>query len=180
MRERQLSEQTLIVLRKHFAVKTEVTDITGKCRIDVIAVCRETQAVFGVEMKHSDKRRGEELGKIIQQCSRYANTLFPNHMGRYVKVPIFLAPPLSYNILVMNEKSIIFEGQEYIKDRHKRTDTHHTINGMLGTFNVGELRNFEYKYAFMFSNKVIWDNRAKLHRSNYEQLIKKINESISI
>ena len=91
MKEQQLSNQTLIVLRKHFAVETEVWDITGKSRIDAVVTCKDSGAVFGIEMKHSDKRRGEELGEIIKQCIRYSKTEFKTTNG-YQRIPIFLAP----------------------------------------------------------------------------------------
>lgn len=187
MKECDVSKQTLCVLSKYFNIRTEVTDITRANRIDVIASCKETNTMFGIEFKHTDKKRGEDIGNLINQCIRYSKTKF-YQSGDYLTIPIFIAPPLSYDILVMNEKSIIFEGQEYIKDRHDKSNNHHTVNGMLGAFNVGELRNFGRYFAFIFSNKIIWSNRKYwgmnniegLHEKNYNNLMKKLNESINI
>jgi hypothetical protein len=83
---------------------------------------------------------------------------------------------------------------EYFHDRHEKDNPHHTVNGMLGAFGIGEMRtklgwqNKQYIY-FSFSNKPLWEETGKwdetlkkyvgikgVHLKNYEfQVNKQLN-----
>ncbi len=96
----------------------------------------------------------------------------------------------------MNEEEKLIEGQYWHQDRHDKTHTHHSMNGFLGVFNIGEIRkskNSNGVFIYIsFSNKVIWSSciynnwisgtkyivgPKGLHDKNYESLIKKITKA---
>ena len=86
---------------------------------------------------------------------------------------------------------MLFEGNKWHKDRHAENLDHHTFNGFLGVFNLGEIKNVGgVDFALMFSNKIIYDTRVRkiyenniyiktekkgLHIQNYTNLLKKIS-----
>ena len=152
----------------------------------------ETGEHFGVEAKVPDKKRGEGLGEYVKQAIRYTGYEFEVKANVFQKIPIFICPAISYKYFLLNEKEMDFEGEKWHKDRHKESNDHHTFNGFLGSFNVGEVRNMGGKdFALMFSNKIIYDTRMAwseengkwvkskkkgLHQDNYTNLIKKISQ----
>lgn len=174
-------------LNEFMHIEREAWSDCKKGRIDVIAECKLTATRFGIECKRSDKKRGEGLGEFMRQGVRYSQMTFGGS-----PIPIFMAPPLSNNYLALVDKRVTIDNVEYILDRHKPDNDHHTVNGLLGDFNVGELRKFYFNnkdYAkFIFSNKEIysfkpkWDNINRqfgpditgLHQENYAKLMRKI------
>lgn len=103
----------------------------------------------------------------------------------YKRIPIFIAPPISYDVLICPEEKIVVGKKEYFRDRHPKDCSHHTMNGILGSLGIGELRKRNKKhFYFSFSNKVIWTNDYDfysklvhgLHEKNYNDLILKINQ----
>lgn len=178
--EEQFVIRVINVLQKYFKIEREVWSDCRGGRIDLILTTKEGYR-FGLECKRYDKKKGEQIGEYVKQAIRYSNYTFSG-----VKIPIFIAPPLSYKYFIMNEDVIIDENKiSWHKDRHNETHEHHSFNGFLGAFNVGELRTFEKGiFYFSFSNKIIWNsalqyktnNPKGTHEVNYQLLIKKINK----
>ena len=162
-----------------FEIKFKVTkEVWSKChngRIDLL-LSLNNDVHFGIECKTPDKKRGEQIGKYIKQAVRYTDYQFYVGNGIYKKIPIFICPPLSYNYLIMKEETINVNGLEYHKDRHHQTNTHHTVNGILGSFLIGEVRScYKNTYNLIVSNKVIFNSTNGLDVKNYNYLIKKLS-----
>ena len=189
MTEEDFIKKVIPRLEMDFILLQEVWDTTGTCRIDrVLQLKKDRSVYFGIEFKKIEEKRGEQLGEHIKQGNRYStkNFLLPN--GNDKRMPIFLCPPISYiSLICPSGEPVISNGLEHYQDRHDKSHQHHTVNGMLGVFNVGELRTTTYKEKkylwFLFSNQIIWDGRPQwnssevrgLHKDNYEKLLKKIN-----
>lgn len=182
------------LFEKNFIVRRECKSKCGTSRIDLVLQIRNTEVFFGVECKIPNKKRGEEIGRYIKQAERYTNMEFDvlkNKMFR--KIPIFICPPLSYEYFLMNEfsenldlKSNLFQHQKndnsfslWHQDRHTKYNKHHSFNGLLGAFNIGEVRKlFNNCYHFSLSNKVIYTSEKNyhsgelkgLHVENYKKL----------
>lgn len=167
-----------------FNIREEVWDDTGKFRIDLIITCKSTGAVFGVECKKPGFKRGSSAGKIVMQCIRYSLLRFNGK-----RLPIFLVPALSKNEFVCPVERIDFGGIHIYKDKHHNDiNSHHTFNGFVGEFNVGEVKKistmgFRDHYEFTFLNKIIYstqitdwlEKRIKgLNVPEYEKLLLKI------
>lgn len=185
--EKDFVTRLIAYLSKFMYVEQEVRSDCGKGRIDVMAECKLTATRFGIECKQHTKKRGEDIGEFIRQAMRYSKMTFKGK-----PVPVFIAPPISNEYLALVEERVTIGGKEYILDRHQPIHEHHTVNGILGDFNVGEFRTFkhsQYPYgAFMFSNKPIysfkpkWDEVSRkygsdiqgLHKENYASLMQKI------
>ena len=163
-------------LQNYFKVQSEVWSDCNRGRIDLILTTKEGYR-FGVECKRNDNKRGEQIGEFILQAIRYKDYLFGG-----VKIPIFIAPPLSYNYFLMNEISMVFEDDKWHKDRHKETHEHHSCNGFLGAFGIGEIRNLGSYFILSLSNKNIWSSKKDwktkqatgTHIENYKKLIIKL------
>ena len=190
-KEKKLQHKLADWLSEWFDVRTEVYSDKKK-RIDIIATCKTTGLSYGIEIKTLDSKRGEEVGRWIKQAHEYSTMLWPKPNGNgevtYGPLPIFIYPRISYTILYRpeTEKRLVVKGEEYYADRHTRTSEHHTVTGMLGVFNVGELRyiNSREDVGFMFSNKVIWTNKKDYKTGkaigtnvdNYNYIINKLSQ----
>lgn len=190
--EEKYKARILEKMLPYFDATPEVTSIDNKSRIDYLLKVKDQDAYFGLECKRFDKKKGEGVGEYIKQAYRYAKADFLIN-GNATRVPIFIAPALSLNYLVMNEHEIITKHEGVNKtayiDRHQDFHTHHTVNGMLGAFGIGEVRkkasdNKKFQsFYFSMSNSVIWSSAKKwqsqeiygLHLENYQKLLKKIN-----
>jgi len=177
--EKDYVTKVINTLSQHLKVSQEVKCDCGKCRIDIIVTTKEGYR-FGIECKRTNSKKGEEMGKFIQQAVRYSNHTFSKEY-----IPIFIAPALSYNYFVLNEEVKDIEGVDWVKDRHGKNHQHHSFNGFLGDFGIGELRKYKDElFYFSFSNKIIWTskkwysvyNNAGTHQENYDKLIKKIQK----
>lgn len=163
-------------------IEQEVKSDCKNGRIDLIATT-PTGERFGIECKRADEKRGEKIGDFIKQAIRYSDYKFNG-----VRIPIFLAPALSYNYFLMNQYTKDIDGELWHRDRHQPIHTHHSINGMLGSLGVGEIRKGYNYFYFSFSNKIIWSSQKEynsnkivgLHPENYINLIKKINNGNTI
>lgn len=186
MKEEEVSIKIVRVLEKYFYIYPEEKSKCRNGRIDFILVCKKSNVVFGLEIKKIDYKRGEDLGKLIKQVIGYVKMEFKVD-NFYRKIPIFIAPPISYDLLMCPGKMLVIDDIEYFSDRHSKTDTHHTVNGMLGVFNIGEIRKSstfkENYFHFVSSNKIIWTSKMEygknysigLHKINYDHLMQKIN-----
>ena len=194
--EKEISELLQQHLSLYFYVNTEIWSKCGKYRIDLIIKDKNSEAIFGIEIKKIDYKRGHDIGEHIKQAINYSNSEFIIY-DKFIKIPVFVAPPISYTLLMCPEPETmkIIDGKEYFHDRHEKTHEHHTVNGMVGALGIGEIRTYIDIYTkkqymnFMFSNKIIWSSRGNwnyelqrhvgirgLHRINYDFLIKNINE----
>lgn len=188
--ESEFAEKVCRHLAPHMYLTPEVWSDCGKGRIDYIAECKLTAHRLGIEFKRDDDKTGEGIGKFIRQAIRYSQYNFNGS-----PIPIFIAPPLSGMYLALVDKRETINGKEYILDRHPLSHAHHTVNGLLGDFNVGEIRSQpgpkDKKYAiFSFSNRIIYSLRpvwdvvhaeysediAGLHQENYTRLMRNIRD----
>lgn len=188
MLETEYSLRVQRELSKYFDLRLEVWDRCVKSRIDIIATCKKYKVDFGIEVKSTEYKTGKDIGELINQAKRYSTCEFPNYEGVFTRIPIFVVPQLSYDVLHWHKESQTIDGIEYHTDRHHRQSDHHGINGMLGAMNIGEIKTFnaegKYKpwFEFKFSNKTIWSSKPEynsnearcLHLANYNDLMKKI------
>ena len=188
MKEKTLQYKIAERLKRWFNVLTEVKTACGTGRIDIVAICKKTGARFGIELKRDEKKRGHDIGILIKQAARYAKSDFviDDYHGR---IPVFVYPALSYDYIICPEEKVLIGGVEYFKDRHQKDHIHHTMQGIIGVWNIGELRVFPYQDAnyirFVFNNKQIWTNQPEynstaisgLHEVNYNDLIIRINDN---
>ena len=196
MTEKEFSRWVISTLNPYFIGTPEQYSKCGSRRLDfIIQDKNNTDIAFGIEFKKSDHKKGENLGNHILQSMRYSLLDFPvNNIFR--RIPILLCPPISYNYLMcpVYESKIELKSSyhslmaEYYHDRHEKNHRHHTVNGMIGAMNIGEIRTIVYRgkqhIYFSFSNKVIWTSETEwdtgntkgLHEKNYTLLINKINK----
>lgn len=181
--EQEFVNKLIPTFGKHFKVESEVWSKCKNGRIDLLLTLRDG-VYFGIECKAPNEKRGEKIGEYIKQAIRYSNYEFHIGNGVYKKIPILICPALSYNYLLMKEETIINNGKEYHKDRHEEYNSHHTVNGILGSFLIGEVRKSHDKsYCFSVSNKTIFQSSTKwnsneiigLHEVNYTKLLKKLS-----
>lgn len=192
--EQEFVNQLTQSFGKHFKVSAEVFSKCGKGRIDLILSLPNSNIHFGLECKKPDSKRGEQIGEYVKQAIRYTQYEFEVYPGIYKRIPILICPPLSYKYFLMNERSdefthienVTFDGKPFCKwhqDRHEEHYTHHSFNGFLGAFCIGEVRkHLDGSYFFSVSNKTIFSSRKKwnseeingLHDVNYTNLLKKL------
>lgn len=187
--EGDIVERTLPFLKPYFNVYREVTSVDGHSRIDLVLVHKLVkELISGVEAKRIDDKRGQSIGEHILQAFRYILSDFIID-GKKVTIPVALLPPLSYNYLIMKDNVLVDGDVEYFSDRHDLTSEHHTVNGILGAFGVGELRkrfeprldSYREQLGFWFQNREIWQNKHGcqidyVHLINYSRALKKIND----
>ncbi len=193
--EKEFVDKLEVIFSKHFIVKRECTSKCGKGRIDMILIYKnDKNIVFGIECKIPNKKRGEEIGRFVNQAILYTKMEFDiiyKENPVFKKIPIFICPSLSYNYFLLNEKQKVIKDSSvkinqwigknnvWHQDRHNRFCDHHTFNGFLGSFNVGEVRNQgSGKYIFSLSNFIIFSNNiyagrndgSYVHYDNYNKL----------
>ena len=155
---------------KHFNVYQEVWSKCRKKRIDLILVHKKYNLIaFGIECKMYDTKKGEEIGRFIKQAIDYKDMEFVFE-NRCKKVPIFICPALSINYLVLVKERVMDDnGIYWYRDRHEPNHQHHTANGILGAFGIGEVRNIKKGYYMSLSNFIIFESEPTIHetRSNY-------------
>ena len=163
-------------LNRYFKVERECWSDCKQGRIDLIVTTKEGYK-FGIECKRNDNKRGEEIGEFIKQAMRYKEYFFNG-----TKIPIFIAPPISYNYFIMNQYSKEIDNELWHKDRHNELHEHHTVNGFLGALGIGEIRRNGNYFTFSFSNKIIWSSQKDYHtkvekgthNENYNKLLGKL------
>lgn len=185
MDESELVNKFVSHFQNWFIVEREVWDDSRKGRIDLILTCKQTKVRFGIECKKPDLKRGSGAGKIVMQAVWYSLMKFKG-----ARIPIFIVPELSKTHFVAPIERINLGGGHHIyMDRHHLdTHNHHTFNGFIGEFNIGEVRKIEsysiFHYVFMFLNQEIYSTTKRhfdsdgiigLHQVNYDKLLVKIN-----
>lgn len=183
MTEEELVDQFVNHFKKWFEIEREVKDDQKIGRIDLLIQDKVSKMIFGVECKNPDLRKGTDVGDVIQQAIQYSRLKFDGK-----RIPVFLVPSISHNQIACPKERKWFEGQEWMLDKHPQDHRHHTVNGLLGKFNVGEVRRIGLNggafYDFTFSNQVIYSTKKiygtndieGLNHQNYTNLIRKINQ----
>ena len=54
-------------LEKYFDIETECVSFCKKKRIDYILRCKKSDALFGLEVKNTYRKRGNDIGKFAKQ-----------------------------------------------------------------------------------------------------------------
>jgi hypothetical protein len=201
MKEKRQEEKLYVdkvekYMKQYFDTTREVWSKCGKGRIDLLLKLKDREVYFGIECKIDNEKRGAEMGEFIDQAMRYAKYEFEVKPNTYKRIPIAICPALSYAYFILNEKEFIDkDGKSWHRDRHSEFVDHHSINGFLGVWLIGEIRpqkkDGKFFYILSWSNKPVWssenvkiwdDNIKKyigtktrgLHEKWYELLMKKI------
>lgn len=180
MTELEYVSKLIPTFRIHFIVRSEVWDKKRKSRIDLVLNLKSNPDIFfGIECKIPDKKRGEKMGLFIKQAIRYSQSEFEVKPNFFKKIPILITPALSNNYFILNETEQIIDGITWHQDRHNSNHDHHSMNGFLGAFEVGEIRTFSkvYEnprvlkkyYKFMYSNCTLFDSRFGINLNNYKR-----------
>jgi len=167
---------------RYFNMEIEVWS-TQKKRIDYVLQCKQSGALFGVEVKHNDHMRGEKMGQYLLQAHDYSKMYWKTKFSpQPVKLHIFITPALSNTVKqIIPETKIILnryycDGKfaeyeaEYYQAYHASDHEHTNINSWLSAFGIGEIRKLHNKaFIFSFNNKILWrsDRQIKLHPVNY-------------
>lgn len=160
-------------LEKYFDIETECVSFCKKKRIDYILRCKKSDALFGLEVKNTYRKRGNDIGKFAKQASEYSNLFWiTKFTNKPIKVLVFVAPAISNYI-----KNIIVESLEITNGReryiafHNSEHEHSNVNGFIGeALNFGEIRTLsKFHFIFSFKNRIIWENKdgGSLHINNY-------------
>lgn len=172
--EDQFTQRMVDYLEKYFDVQHQVYSKCRKGKIDLIITHKNSDYHFGVELKRDDSKKGEEIGEYVKQAIRYSNYEFEISEGVYQKIPICICPPLSYRYFLMNNEEKVTGFDRWHKDRHTENFIHHSFNGFLGAFGIGEIRAFDsshQKYLYIsHSNQSVWsgyDNIVSNSRYDY-------------
>lgn len=175
MQEKELVEKFIGHFSTWFNIQTEVYDDTGNHRIDMILTEKKHGAKFGVECKRPGNKRGTDAGKIVMQCHEYSKTTWNKR-----HIPIFLVPQLSHNEFITPDFRYMIEkdGFKYVREKHDFYHKHHTFNGFLGTFNIGEVRkSVNNTYTFSFSNYPLFRTSYGLLVDYYNKIDAKLNHT---
>lgn len=167
-------------LDPYFTIHYEVWSTCRTKRIDAVLVSKQDETFkIGIEYKQNNRKQGADIGSWVLQAIAY--TLLD--WGRYGRLPIFVAPAISVNYFGFVDK-IINTAPFVFEDRHDVNDLHHSFNGFIGKFMIGELRFIHHDKKqpapmFMHTNKIIWDGRVfnweanpqPINYINYKNLI---------
>lgn len=178
--EKKFVDELALKFSKYFEVQREVLSKCKNNRIDLLLTI-DGKYHFGIECKKPDKKRGEEIGKYIQQAQSYTHLKWNYRNDISVQVPIFICPALSYKYFILNEHEVVIDGKKYHQDRHSQLHSHHTFNGMLGVWNVGEVRKTELGFQFVMCNKPFYEHKSynntiisRVHEINYNTYIERL------
>lgn len=173
MTESDYVSKLIPTFRIHFEVRPEVWSKDKKSRIDLVLQSKDYPDIyFGIECKIPDKKKGEKIGEYIKQAIRYSQTEFEVRPNYFKRIPILITPALSVNYFIISEQSQIIDNEIWYKDRHNANHDHHTFNGLLGSFGIGEVRKFDKGtkfYRFVFSNWTLFDSRYGININNYNR-----------
>lgn len=185
MTEQKFKEKLISIFENHFIVKPERDSKCETRRIDIVLTHKILKEIsFGIECKRPDRKKGVKIGEYVKQAFNYSQLEW-DCLGNFKKIPILICPPLSFKYFLMNEKETIIENNKWYQDRHDENDEHHTFNGFLSVFNIGEVRKKHGNYYFVYANQILFDSSNyvqynsvfinNIHLNNYNKLIKRIN-----
>lgn len=163
-KENELIEKFVTTFGSSFYdFRTEVTDSSGKNRIDMI--CYVTKDIsLGLEFKKennkNDRRHGSGLGKWLKQAERYTTAEFYHqYHGTYERMPIFVIPSITY-------KHLVFVPDVHLKPEGHPASSHNNVNSFIfSAFRIGEFRKISVsEYIFSANCKTV----ATILQSNGE------------
>lgn len=169
------------IFHDSFIVQREVKSQCKTGRIDIL-LTYEDNYHFGIECKPFNRKTGEMIGNYIKQAIRYQFLKWEVKENQFMRIPILICPAISSNYFIMNNEYQIINDKIWHKDRHKLTDIHHSFNGFLGEFGIGEVRKAEPKgYRFSISNKTLFSkieykNGQKYYDLNHIEYLKYIHK----
>jgi hypothetical protein len=160
--EKEFVDELALKFSKYFEVQKEVVSKCKNNRIDLLLTI-DGKYHFGIECKKPDKKRGEEIGRYVLQAIRYTTAEWEYRPSEFVKALIFICPPLSFNYFCLSNETKIIDGITHHIDRHDKLHDHHSFNGFLGVFNIGEVRKKPLGYQFALNNKPIFEHKIYPH-----------------
>ena len=187
MTEKELSLLFCAKFDEYFYIEKEVMPINSRKRIDLILTSKKSKDyVFGVELKSDAHKQGNGLGKWVRQAERYSRMNF-NIRGYERAIPVFIYPAISSLFIQINPTVIpiiknittndrkdgnrLTKNVEFYPAFHNKLHEHHNLNGIISEFNIGEIRQIQYRdtqeYAFIFKNKLLWTANGGHHKTNY-------------
>ena len=176
---------------RFFRIEREVQSKCKTARIDYILQCKDSDAVFGVEVKKENIKRGLNFGNYAIQASKYSEYEWMHSFDAPKKMLIFIAPAISSKFIeiykndfgvMQYKKHGLFN---YYRAKHEIDNEHHNLHSFISTtLNIGEIktinRNSKNEYfAFLYKNKAIWRSCTKfhkggLHETNYKFYMNKL------
>jgi hypothetical protein len=184
--EEQFVDRLAGIFSNQFQVQREVWSECRTRRIDLILT--KDHYHFGIECKPFDKKKGEQIGKYVKQAINYQFLKWKVAENKFQRVPILICPAISYNYFVMSDEKKIFNHNQWHKDRHNQTHDHHSFNGFLGEFGIGEIRKCQPDgYQFTISNHVLFYYKKYgsevyfgVNEQNYIRYVQKFKDLESI
>lgn len=179
MKEKDLTTKLAVYLSDFFEVSTEICCDCKACRFDMVLTCRKSQSKFIIEMKKNTRKRGSEMAQHIDQAMRYRL-----HKIDGKHYPVLVAPGYSFEKIRL-AYDLHPVDKNYSVDLHSDQDIHHTFNGYLAHFGVGEIRKRNFTpdpyYRFIFNNIELFScNRNRygstgLNHVNYQYILNRLN-----
>lgn len=170
MTEDKLQERIANFLTNWFSVEREVWSDDGKSRIDIIITHKSDKVhkyPIGVEVKLTEKKRGMDLAKWLQQAHRYSNVTFQG----YGKILVITAPQITGYYL--NEGMNMTQHDPF---ESSSVSCSNNVNTFIGGFNIGELQKYtrvDYKtkkektyLRIVYKSFLIWDQRTDDFRTH--------------
>lgn len=179
MTEKDLTTRFAEYISDFFIISREKTCDCGDCRFDMVLQCRSSNAKFIIEMKKKGRKRGAEMAEHVDQAMRYRL-----HKIEGIFYPVLVAPGYSFEKIRL-AYDLHPVDKKYSIDLHSDDDKHHTFNGFLGHFGIGEIRKRNFSphpyYHFIFNNLELYScNRNKhgatgLNHVNYQYILNRLN-----
>ena len=176
-------------LEQYFYIDREVWSVCGSKRIDYVLKCKESDVLFGLEVKDKIIHRGAKIGEYLKQASNYTTLEFNSKFDK-TKIPVFISPAISDLYKEVKPGTLKrVKGVETFEAFHKSDSKHSNINSLIGSFNVGEIRKFEYIhnvyghkwFSFIFKNMEVWRSynrygNERLNKYYYDKMMLLINK----
>jgi hypothetical protein len=163
---------------KYFDVDREVSSDCGKYRIDYLLRCKESNAVFGVEVKSEVRKRGRDFALYIKQAQNYRSAYWNSKRFGLVNTIVFITPAVSNFITNVNPDNCITIPKNglnviYAEILHPLEHPHNNFHTFLGELcEIGEIKSFTNNtgnhFQFIYRGKTIWSSLNKLHKKNHE------------
>jgi hypothetical protein len=189
--EEQFRAKIDLYFQKYFYIQREVVSLCGNGRLDYVLHDKESDAVFGVEVKKEEIKRGMNFGNYAIQASRYTDYEWKHNFDAPQKMLIFIAPSLSSKFIEIykNDNGVLDLKKHgmfnYYRPKHEIDNEHHNLHSLFSTaLKIGEIKTInkgqksEY-FAFLFKSKAIWRSctqyhKGGLHIQNYNHYMNKL------
>ena len=166
--EAELENKMIIYLSKWFFVKSQITSIDNKSRIDLMLTHKSNNTFhFGIEIKRGNTKKGGDIGRWVKQSIRYSKSIFKG----YEKKIIFVFPQLSFFYLQegkLVKKHDVFASGDIGAQNNAST--------FLGALDLGELQFYDRSnkiYSRLtYRGHIFWDSKTnKLREDKIVQYI---------